>query len=77
MIQYLYIGGGVIALAFVVGLVWFAYRSGRNAASISTEKASTDSANVIPTKAEALAQAQADKPATADAVLARLDGRTA
>lgn len=77
MIQYLYIGGGVIAFAFVVGLVWFAYRSGRNAASISTEKASTDSANVITTKAEAMAQAQADKPATEDAVLARLDGGTA
>ncbi|MQR99364.1 hypothetical protein [Gluconobacter aidae] len=77
MIQYLYIGGGVIALAFVVGLVWFAYRSGRNAASISSAKASTDSANVITEKAEAMAQAQADKPATEDAVLARLDGGTA
>ncbi|MBS1060777.1 hypothetical protein [Gluconobacter sp. Dm-44] len=77
MIQYLYIGGGVIALAFVAWLIWFSYRAGKNNASITTAQAATDSANVVTTKAESMAQAQADKPATEDAVLARLDGGTA
>lgn len=73
MIQYLYIGGGAIALAFVVGLVWFAYCSGRNAASINTAHTATDNANGITEKAEAMAQAQADAPATKEGVLARLE----
>ncbi|MBS1034973.1 hypothetical protein [Gluconobacter cerinus] len=77
MIQYLYIGGGVIALAFVAWLIWFSYRAGKNNASVTTAQAATDSATAITEKAEAMAQAQADKPATTDAVLARLDGDSA
>ena len=77
MSQYVTIGGGVIALAFASWLIWFSYRAGKNNASVTTAQAATDSATAITEKAEAMAQAQADKPATADAVLARLDGGSA
>lgn len=73
MIQYLYIGGGGLALAALVGAVWFAYRSGKSAASITTAQAGTDAATVATQKAEAMAQAQADKPATEQAVIDRLN----
>ena len=77
MSQYVYIGGGVIALAFVAWLIWFSYRAGKNNASVTTAQAATDSATAITEKAEAMAQAQADKPATEDGVLDRLDKGTA
>ncbi|OAJ67147.1 hypothetical protein [Gluconobacter cerinus] len=77
MSQYVTIGGGVIALAFVSWLIWFSYRAGKNNASVTTAQAATDSATAITEKAEAMAQAQADKPATTDAVLTRLDGGSA
>ena len=77
MSQYVTIGGGIIALAFVAWLIWFSYRAGKNNASVTTAQAATDSATAITTKAEAMAQAQADKPETESAVLARLDGGTA
>ncbi|OAJ66447.1 hypothetical protein [Gluconobacter cerinus] len=77
MSQYVTIGGGIIALAFVAWLIWFSYRAGKNNASITTAQAATDSATAITEKAEAMAQAQADKPATEDAVLTRLDGGSA
>ena len=77
MSQYIYIGGGVIALAFVAWLIWFSYRAGKNNASVTTAEAATDSATAITKKAEAMAQAQANKPATEDDVLARLDKGTA
>ena len=73
MSQYVYIGGGVIAHAFVAWLIWFSYQAGKNNASGTTAQAATDSATAITTKAEAMAQAQADKPETESAVLARLD----
>lgn len=70
---------GVVALTVIaLGLlVWFSYRAGKSRASVTNAQAATDSANVITEKAEAMAQAQADKPATADAVLAKLDGGSA
>ena len=77
MSQYVTIGGGIIALAFVSWLIWFSYRAGKNNASVTTAQAATDSATAITEKAEAMAQAQADKPATTDGVLARLDGGSA
>ncbi|QEH97339.1 hypothetical protein [Gluconobacter thailandicus] len=58
-------------------LIWFSYRAGKNNASVTTAQAATDSATAITEKAEAMAQAQADKPAPEDGVLARLDGTDA
>lgn len=77
MSQYVTIGGGVIALAFVAWLIWFSYRAGKSRASVTNAQTATDSANVITEKAEAMAQAQADKPETEEAILARLDGSSA
>ena len=74
-----YVALGVVALVVIARglLVWFAYRAGKNNASVTTAEAATDSATAITKKAEAMAQAQADKPATEDDVLARLERGTA
>ncbi|MBR0560026.1 hypothetical protein [Neokomagataea anthophila] len=76
MIQYLYIGGGLLALAALTWAMWFAYRSGKSAASIAASQTSTDAATVATRKAEAMAQAEANKPSTEDTVLIRLDEGT-
>lgn len=67
------IGGGLTALAALVWLVWFAYRAGQDRADVSTSRAATDDAQAITRRAEAMAQAQADKPGTTGALLERLD----
>ncbi|MBS1028323.1 hypothetical protein [Gluconobacter albidus] len=74
-----YVALGVVALVVIaLGLlVWFAYRAGKSNASVTTAEAGTASADGVTQKAEAMAQAQADKPATEDDVLARLKGGTA
>ncbi len=69
------------ALAIVAGgiggLVWYANRAGKNAASVSASEAGKVQADAMTQKAQDMAQAQADKPATEAAVLARLGDGTA
>lgn len=69
------------AVAFVVialgALIWYANRAGKNAASVSTSEAGKVQADTMTQKAQSMAQAQADKPATEDAVLQRLGDGTA
>lgn len=71
--NWLEIGGGLTVLAFITWLVWFAYRAGQNQADVTTSKVATDTAQASMNRAEAMAQAQADKPATTGALLERLD----
>ncbi|GBR18784.1 hypothetical protein [Asaia spathodeae] len=69
------------AVAFIVAalgaLIWYANRAGKNAASVSTSEADKVQADTMTQKAQSMAQAQADKPATEDAVLQRLEDGTA
>ncbi|MDR6182073.1 hypothetical protein [Asaia bogorensis] len=69
------------AVAFIVAalgaLIWYANRAGKNAASVSTSEAAKTSADATTLKAQSMARAQADKPATEDAVLQRLGDGTA
>lgn len=76
MTQYIYIGGGLLVLAFVVGAVWFAYRSGKKAASVQNAATATSAADGVTEKALQMAQAEADKPTTEDALFKRLDEGT-
>ncbi|WP_024717064.1 hypothetical protein [Gluconobacter oxydans] len=74
-----YVALGVVALVVIaLGLlVWFAYRAGKSNASVTTAQDGITSANVVTQKAEAMAQAETDKPATEDDVLTRLKDGTA
>lgn len=64
------------AMTFIVtalgALIWYATRAGKNAASVRTSEAAKASAEAQARKAQAMNQAQADKPATKEAVLQRL-----
>ncbi|GAB6854029.1 hypothetical protein [Asaia astilbis] len=67
------IAGAVAFVVVALGvLIWYANRAGKNAASVSTSEAAKTSADAQTRKAQAMAQAQADKPATEEAVLQRL-----
>jgi len=74
---YAALGALAIVAGGLGGLVWYANRAGKNAASVSTSEAAKTSADATTLKAQSMAQAQADKPATEDAVLQRLEDGTA
>lgn len=65
-------GAGAFVVAALGALVWYANRAGKNAASVKTSEAARAAADATTLRAQAMAQAQADKPATAEAVLQRL-----
>lgn len=72
------IAGAVAFVVVALGvLIWYANRAGKNAASVSTSEADKVQADTMTQKAQGMAQAQADKPATEDAVLQRLGDGTA
>ncbi|KXV65779.1 hypothetical protein [Gluconobacter oxydans] len=77
MTEYVALGAVALVVIALGLLVWFAYRAGKSNASVTTAQAGTASANVVTQKAEAMAQAETDKPATEDDVLARLKDGTA
>ena len=72
MTEYVALGAVALVVIALGLLVWFAYRAGKSKASVTTAQAGITSANVVTQKAEAMAQAETDKPATEDDVLARL-----
>jgi len=72
------IAGAVAFVVIALGvLIWYANRAGKNAASVSTSEAGKVQADTMTLKAQSMAQAQTDKPATEDAVLQRLGDGTA
>jgi len=73
----LIIGAAAFIVVALGVLVWYANRAGKNAASVSTSEAAKTSADATTLKAQSMAQAQANKPATEDAVLQRLGDGTA
>jgi len=73
----LIIGAAAFIVVALGVLVWYANRAGKNAASVSTCEAGKVQADTMTQKAQDMAQAQADKPATEDAVLQRLKDGTA
>jgi len=73
MISYVDLGAGLAVVGFLTGLIWFAYRAGRNRATVTGAEAATRSADQSVQRAEAMTQAQADRPATTSALLTRLD----
>ncbi|MFT8897812.1 MAG: hypothetical protein ABF968_12765 [Acetobacter sp.] len=77
MTEYVALGAVALVVIALGLLVWFAYRAGKSNASVTTAQAGTASANVVTQKAEAMAQAETDKPATEDDVLTRLKDGTA
>lgn len=77
MTEYVALGAVALVVIALGLLVWFAYRAGKSNASVTTAQAGTASANVVTQKAEAMAQAETDKPVTEDDVLTRLKDGTA
>ena len=77
MNAYAALGALAIVAGSLGGLVWYANRAGKNAASVTTYEAGKVQADAMTQKAQDMAQAQANKPATEAAVLARLDAGTA
>ena len=72
------IAGAVAFVVVALGvLIWYANRAGKNAASVSTSEADKVQADTMTQKAQSMAQAQANKPATEEAVLQRLGDGTA
>jgi len=71
--SYLYIGGGLAVLAFVVWLVWFSYRAGKNNATVATSQQDVTEAQAVTRTEQAMAQAQAAGPQDEAELLARLD----
>jgi len=65
-------GAGAFVVAALGALVWYANRAGKNAASVKTSEAARAAADATTLRAQAMAQAQADKPVTGEAVLERL-----
>jgi len=70
---YAEIGVGLAVLAFVVWLVWFSYRAGKNDATITTSQQDVTEAQAVTRKEQAMARAQADGPQDQAGLLARLD----
>ncbi|QDH17384.1 hypothetical protein [Swingsia samuiensis] len=72
MLGYAHLAEGLCALGVLLFLVTFSYRAGNNKASVASSRQQAQAADVMTQKAQAMAQAEADKPATEDALLTRL-----
>ncbi len=74
----LYFWGGIIiaVLSFIIGLIWFCYRAGRNAARVLSEQQNVTEANAQDATMARMNEAAASAPQTDDEVLAKLrDGK--
>lgn len=74
----LYFWGGVTlaALSFIIGLILFCYRSGRNAARVLSEQQNMTEANIQNATLSRMNKAASTAPQTDDELLAKLkDGK--
>lgn len=76
MISYFWGALAIIAIGALIALVVYATKAGRNAQSVTTDKAAVGDAQAAATTAESMAKAQADGPQSKDQLLDRLDAGT-
>ena len=74
----LYFWGGIIiaVLSFIIGLIWFCYRAGRNASRVRSEQKNVTESNIQNATLSRMNEAAASAPQTDDELLAKLrDGK--
>lgn len=74
----LYFWGGITLafLSFIIGLIWFCYRAGHNAARVLSEQQNVTEANIQNTTLARMNEAASTAPQTDDEMLAKLrDGK--
>ncbi|MFT8367562.1 MAG: hypothetical protein ABF646_02295 [Acetobacter papayae] len=63
----------IIAIGALIALVVYATKAGRNAQSVTTDKAAVADAQTVTATTEAMSKAQAEGPQSKGQLLARLD----
>lgn len=74
----LYFWGGIIiaVLSFIIGLIWFCYRAGRNASRVQSERQNLSQADAQNATLSRMNEAAASAPQTDDELMAKLrDGK--
>lgn len=72
-----FVGGVFLAIiSFIIGLIWFCYRAGRNATRVLSEQQSVTEANTQNATMARMNQAASTAPQTDDELMAKLrDGK--
>lgn len=76
MIAYFWWALAIIAIGALIALVVYATKAGRNAQSVTTDKAAVADAQAATATTEAMSKAQAEGPQSKDQLLDRLDAGT-
>lgn len=73
MTAYFWWALAIIAIGALIALVVYATKAGRNAQSVTTDKAVVADAQAVAATTESMAKAQAEGPQSKDQLLDRLD----